>query len=428
MTPMSHPSGIKRIFQNPLVWMFFIMAFWIFFSSLIHFTGRVDTDGRFYLNLSRHLLRGTVYTNGYYETQWPAGWPLSIAIFTKLFFADAWLASKLALLFYFTLSSLLIVKTLKENHLPAVFFFASYLFIFNESNSEAQFIFFELLGFYLTLKYLETERNRYLYLLPLATAGAYATRYYGLFTGIFFAYIFFRNLMMRRPVGRVVIVAIISLLFPIGYMLVNRALTGTLVGPRPEGVLTTTQFLQNVAEAYSLVADPFIDKIGHKPFFYLHALVVPIFGATLYVFRKIIFHKPFEAMPEADRLLLFTALMYVLPITLLRWFKYFTFDIRILSPGTLFLWLFILRRMNRKILYAIGVLALSMGIAKAVLHSVMVEREPFYYLYMQSKKDGVDIVDAISGIKDFKFDGLERKSFRQRMRKFDGTDEPKTEE
>ena len=407
----------RRIIHSKLSLMILLMTFWVFFSSLIHYTGRITGDAFFYLKMAKVISHGSFFVGDRYETLWPYGWPLVIAVIKTLLFTDVWLTSKLLLITFFGLSSYIILMIFKEDHLPLVFFFSSYLFIFNESNSEAQFIFIELLCFYLTLKYIQSDNLKYLYLLPLATFSAYATRYYGLFTNAFIAYIFFYNIFHRRRIKPVIFASAFSIVLPICYMFVNSILSGEPVGPRADSGLSILQYIQNICESFSLVFNPFIDKIGYEQTYIFHMITLPIFIAFLLFFRKKIFHKAVISIPELDRLLIFTCIIYVLPLTVLRYFKYFSFDIRLLAPGTLFFLLFALRRMTKQSLYIICALSLTINIAKVSLHTILVDKPPFYKIYIESIIDNKNVLDSLSNINGKIFTDMERDTYRNRIQK-----------
>ena len=415
MVDHSIPNRLRRIMNENLFIMIIVMTLWVFFSSLIHYTGRITGDAFFYLKLAEHIGKGTFFVAGRYETLWPSGWPVVIAIFKTLLFTDLWLTTKLLLIMFFGLSAYLIIHVFKEDHLPLIFFFSSYLFLFNESNSEAQFIFIELMCFYLTLKYIQSNELKYLYLLPLATFSAYATRYYGLFTNAFFVYIFFYGIFHKRRIVPIVLASFFSIILPLGYMFINSVLSGEPVGPRADSNLSILQYLQTLCESFSLVFNPFIDKIGYKQTFLFHIISLPIFIIFLLLFRKKIFHKPKFHIPELDRLLIFTSVVYVLPLTILRYFKYFSFDVRLLAPGTLFFLLFLLRRMTKKSIYIICAISLAISIVKVSLHAVLVNQPPFYKIYYEAILENKNVLDLLYKTDGKIFTEMERSSYRNRI-------------
>ncbi len=336
-------SPVKQMINYKLVLLFLCLSVIVLFNTFVDPNGYLSPDSTFYLRLSKNLLAGEGFKIPDYSSPdgqtffatWPVGYPVMIAIISKITGLGIVWASKALNLLIIGAILLLFSYIFRGNAQWAglIFFIYANIQIFSYTWSEVPFILFLLLTALTLYKCVETS-GKIIWLAGLLLSGIalFTMRYVGLVTVGIIGLIALVNLLKHRWFlsGKLLLVALLQLIFAGLYLYHNKISTGYLTGmPRS---LPEESNLELFNQLLAALKEEFILINRWKPLLITMGLFL-LLGIYLFTSRgKNHRDKKFDGL---WKYLLLSGVTYLAAIITIRWFSNITpLDFRFLAPGS----------------------------------------------------------------------------------------------
>jgi hypothetical protein len=389
-------SSVKQLFNYKLLLLYLSICSLILLKTYFNIDGCATPDSGYYLNLAKNLSEGHGFKIADYTSSdgksffaiWPVGYPVLIFLVSKITGLGVLWASKVLNIILAGIILLIFQYIFKKNaHWAGLIFFVdSFILIFCFTWSEVPFVFFLLLFCISLYKCVETD-GMILWLAGLlfSAIAVFLVRYIGLFSVSVIGLITLVNLFKRRwqLSVKLMIVALIQLVFAGFYLYHNKMATGFITGmPRN---LPKESNLELLKQLFSALKEEFIVIHSGIPLSFSFGLLV-LLGIYLFWSKGKSKSNEKDTNDDMWKYFLLTGILYYGAIVGAKWFSDFmALDYRYLFPGSFFLLLSlalylqgkpIIKIMNSQILYLI------------VLASLTIHYIPYtYYIYKNINKE-----------------------------------------
>jgi len=336
-----------------LALIFFIYSAFILFQSVYDENGFITSDSAHYLQLAQNILNGdglstANYVEGMstYFATWPIGYPVLIAIISFLTGLSVVWASKLVNIICVGLCFVLLKRLFADRTLPVVFvfFISTFTALFAYTWSEVPFLLGMLWLVFSIVRYIETNRMRYVFHLFFAAVFLFFMRYIGLIGAGIIGLVGFYYLFKKqwKPMLTCWVTGTLTFVVAGIYLAINYFQTGLATGmeriPRKEtGAEFITMLKEAVLAEFNFLSVEIGDPLTISIIVLLVALVLfvrPRHVKALFTIRRSDFLIP--------GMFLFVGLVYFIGIVYMRATAYFdSFDFRLLGPATFMFALFL---------------------------------------------------------------------------------------
>ena len=242
----------------------------------------LSPDSTVYMKWAQNILDNSinfVITNN--DAKWPPLYPITVAVFSKIFQLDPLILARYlncCLVFLSSLFTILLLKNFSNKLFFSIVFgffipfSIPFNFVFSFAWSEPLFIVFLLL---ITFSIEKTTYKR-LILCAFLTSLAILTRYAGIaIVPTVCLYIFTQKSEVHEKVKKCFCYITLPLLTYILYVVRNYFFTGTLMGPR---ALSNTGLFSNCDRAFFTIVHWF------SPYLFLSAFLLVVAGAYMYIY------------------------------------------------------------------------------------------------------------------------------------------------
>tara|TARA_B100000953_G_scaffold288461_1_gene271563 strand:+ start:384 stop:1754 length:1371 start_codon:yes stop_codon:yes gene_type:complete len=323
-----------------------VLILHLFLKSYFHHDGRISPDSAEYLCAAQALINGEgLYTGSNpilgmeksYFSIWPAGYPLLIAFVSFITTANVFWASKLVNALMLLASAFLLKRIYKRKSFLfiACFGFASYLFLFSSTYSEAPFTFSLIYLSWSLYNFTQNETSLVACIhLAIAAILPFLFRYIGFFTCFLLLGLLLKSLLengLKSRSVKLIIVLTTTGIFEIAYLSINFIRTGSLTGiSRPS----------KFHEPFSIMIDFAKGMLGELVFIAPYFNVFLMLLTTSIVVLAWLYIRPSVNLSQKTRYssqyFLLVGICYFSSLLIIGYLlKIKTFDNRFLGPGSL---------------------------------------------------------------------------------------------